>query len=156
MKIQSVRFNNRKKAFEVRIRNRDFVYPYARMEKAPRAGDLVREARVDEELGREGFSFVLDSGREGTIHAEQVLDYNEDSNYLREALLYKLTIETQKRLASSSLSKREIIRRLGTSATQFYRLLDQTNTRKSVGQVLSLLHILDCDVELVVRKRKSA
>jgi len=156
MKIQSVRFNNRKKAFEVRIRNRDFVYPYARMEKAPRAGDLVREARVDDELGREGFSFVLDSGGEGTIHAEQVLDYNEDSDYLREALLYKLTVEAQKCLASSSLSKREIIRRLGTSATQFYRLLDQTNTRKSVGQLLSLLHILDCDVELVVKKRKSA
>jgi hypothetical protein len=156
MKIQTVRFNNRKKAFEVRMRNRVFIYPYARMESAPKAGDLVREARVDEELGREGFSYVLDSGREGTIHAEQVLDYNEDSDYLREALLYKLTVEAQKRLANSSLSKREIIRRLGTSATQFYRLLDQTNARKSVGQLLSLLHILDCDVEFVVRKRKSA
>ncbi len=156
MKIQTVRFNNRKKAFEVRMRNRIFVYPYARMENAPKSGDLVREARVDEELGREGFSYVLDSGREGTIHAEQVLDYNEDSDYLRDALLYKLTVEAQKRLATSPLSKREIIRRLGTSATQFYRLLDQTNTRKSVGQLLSLLHILECDVELVVRKRKSA
>jgi hypothetical protein len=85
-KIQTVRFNNRKKAFEVRMRNRVFVYPYARMESAPKAGDLVREARVDEELGREGFSYVLDSGREGTVYAEQVLDYNEDSDYLREEL----------------------------------------------------------------------
>jgi hypothetical protein len=156
MKIQSVHFNNRKKAFEVRMRNRVFAYPYARMEHGPQPGDLVREARIDEELGREGFSYVLTSGREGTVHAEQVLDYNEDSDYLREALLYKLTVEAQKRLASSALSKREIIRRLGTSATQFYRLLDQTNTRKSVGQLISLLHILDCDVELVVKKRKSA
>lgn len=40
---------------------------------------------------------------------------------------------------------------LGTSAAQFYRLLDQTNYRKSVDQVLSLLHVLDCDVDLVVR-----
>jgi hypothetical protein len=48
------------------------------------------------------------------------------------------------------------IRRLGTSATQFYRLIDQTNTRKSFGQLLALLHILDCEVDLVVRKRKSA
>ena len=108
------------------------------------------------EVEQQGFSYVLDSGQEGTIHAEQVLDYNEDSDYLRDALLYKLTVEAQKRLGNSSLSKREIIRRLGTSATQFYRLLDQTNTRKSVGQLLSLLHILDCDVELVVKKRKSA
>lgn len=156
MKIQTVRFNNRKKAFEVRMRNRVFVYPYARVENAPKTGDLVREATVDRDLGGEGFSYVLDSGQEGTVHAEQVLDYNEDSGYLRDALLYKLTVEAQERLAKSSLSKREIIRRLGTSATQFYRLLDQTNTRKSVGQLLSLLHILDCDVELVVKKRTSA
>jgi hypothetical protein len=156
VKIQGVHFNNRKKAFEVRMRNRMFIYPYARMEQAPVPGDMVREAYVDPELGREGFSYVLDSGREGTIHAEQVLDYNEDPDYLNQALLYKLTVEAQKRLEASPLSKREIIRRLGTSATQFYRLLDQTNTRKSIGQLLSLLHILDCDVDLVVKQRKSA
>jgi hypothetical protein len=156
VKIQSVHFNNRKKAFEVRMRNRVFVFPYARMEDSPGAGDMVREAYVDPELGREGFSYVMDSGREGTIHAEQVLDYNEDPDYLRQALLYKLTVEAQKRLEDSPLSRREIIRRLGTSATQFYRLLDQTNTSKSIGQLLSLLHILDCDVDLVVKRRKSA
>lgn len=32
----------------------------------------------------------------------------------------------------SALSKREVIRRLRTSAAQFYRLLDQINYRKSV------------------------
>ena len=37
-----------------------------------------------------------------------------------------------------------------TSATQFYRLLDQTNYRKSVDQVLTLLHVLDCDVDVIV------
>ncbi|MGB3941492.1 MAG: hypothetical protein WBK96_08375 [Candidatus Manganitrophaceae bacterium] len=54
-------------------------------------------------------------------------------------------------MASSSLSKREIILRLGTSATQFYRLLDTTNYRKSVDQ----LHVLDCDVDLVVRAKSA-
>jgi len=53
------------------------------------------------------------------------------------------------------LSRREIIRRLGTSATQFYRLLDQTNYRKSIDQLLSLLHVLDCDVDLVVRAKSA-
>ena len=42
------------------------------------------------------------------------------------------------------------VRRLGTSAAQLYRLLDQTNYRKSVDQVLNLLHVLDCDVDLIV------
>jgi len=34
-----------------------------------------------------------------------------------------------------------------------YRLLDQTNYRKLVDQLLSLLAALDCDVELIVRAR---
>lgn len=57
----------------------------------------------------------------------------------------------RRRVQASPLSKREIIRRLGTSATQFYRLLDQANYRKSIDQLLPLLHVLDCDVDLVVR-----
>ncbi len=86
---------------------------------------------------------------------EQVLEYNQDPRYLRDLLLYKLTIEAQKRVDASPLSKREIIRRLGTSAAQFYRLLDQTNYRKSVDQLLCLLHVLDCEVDLMIRAKSA-
>ncbi len=110
---------------------------------------------VDPELGREGFTYTLRSGREGTVHIEQVLENNQDPAYLRDALLYKLTLEAQKRVEASGLSKRAMVRRLGTSATQLYRLLDQKNYRKSVDQLLALLHILDCDVDLVVRVKTS-
>ena len=96
-----------------------------------------------------------DWGRQGTVHIEQVLEYNKDPDHLRDQLLYSLTIEAQKRVGASLLSRREIIRRLGTSATQFYRLLDQTNYRKSVDQLVSLLQILDCDVRLVVRSQSA-
>ena len=68
-------------------------------------------------------------------------------------LLYKLTLEAQARVAQSPLSKREIARRLGTSAAQLYRLLDQTNDAKSIDQMLNLLRVLDCEVDLVVRAR---
>ena len=108
---------------------------------------------MDKELGREGFTYILESGKEGTVHVEQVLEYNQDPSYMRDALLYKLTLEAQKRIEASPLSKREIIRRLGTSATQLYRLLDQKNYRKSVDQLLSLLHVLDCDIDLLVRTK---
>ncbi|MDA2938967.1 helix-turn-helix domain-containing protein, partial [Acidobacteria bacterium AH-259-A15] len=67
----------------------------------------------------------------------------------------QLTIEAQEQVDASPLFQREIIRRLGTSAAQFYRLLDQTNYRKSVDQLLSLLHVLDCDVDLVVRAKSA-
>ena len=155
MKIRSVKANNRRKAFEVRTHSRTLSFPYIKAEPGPTASDRVDSVTVDRELAREAFIYVLKSGAEGTIHIEQVLEYNQDPGYLRDLLLYRLTLGAQRRVEASALSKREIIRRLGTSAAQFYRLVDQTNYRKSVDQVLNLLHVLDCDVDLVV-KPKSA
>ena len=156
MKIQSVIPNNRKRAFQVKASKKLFLLPYSKVEPQPSATDPIARAFVDKELGSEGFTYVLESGKEGTVHGEQVLEYNQDPHYLRDTLLYKLTMEAQKRVDASPLSKREIVRRLGTSATQFYRLLDQTNYRKSVDQLLSLLHVLDCDVDLLVRTKTSS
>jgi hypothetical protein len=151
MKIRAVVGNNRKKAFEINTSTRRMVLPYAKADPPPNARDPLARVFVDQELGREGFTYVLTSGREGTVHLDQVLEYNQDPAYLRDALLYRLTLEAPKRVQASPLSKREIIRRLGTSATQSYRLLDQTNYRKTLDQLLSLLHVLDCNVDLVVR-----
>jgi hypothetical protein len=156
MKIQSVRCNNRKKAFQVKVSNGIFPLPYSKVEPRPSAKDPIVTVRVDRELAGEGFTYVLESGTEGTVHSEQVLEYNQDPHYLRDALLYKLTIEAQKRVKRSALSKREIIRRPGTSATQLYRLLDQTNYSKFIDQLLSLLHVLDCEVDLQVRVKTSS
>ena len=152
MKIRSVAANNRRRAFEVRFGAKTLTFPFVKLEPPPATDDKVVRATVDAELGREGFGYVLASGREGTVLLDQVLEYNEDPDYLRDLLRYKLTLEAQVRVAASPLSKREIVRRLRTSATQFYRLLDQTNDRKSVDQMLRLLQVLDCEVDFVVRK----
>ena len=151
MKIRSIRHNNRKRVFEVKANSRRLVFPYSKADPKPTAADPISRVFVDKEIGHEGFTYLLESGRTGTVHVEQVLEYNQDPTHLRDLLLYKLTIEAQKLVATSPLSKREIIRRLGTSATQLYRLLDQTNYRKSVDQLVALLQVLDCDVDLVVR-----
>jgi len=153
MKIQTVTHNNRKRAFQVKMSTKLLQLPYSKVDPQPGAADPITRVFVEKELGREGFTYVLESGKEGTVHSEQVLEYNQDPHYMRDAMLYKLTVEAQKRVEASALSKREIIRRLRTSATQFYRLLDQTNYRKSVDQLLSLLHVLDCDVDLQVRTK---
>jgi hypothetical protein len=155
MKIRRVSANNRKKAFEVRTSSQILLFPYVKADPRPTPTDRVAEVAVDAELDREGFSYRLASGREGTVHAEQVLEYNQDPGYLRELLLYKLTLEARKRVDASPLSKREIVRRLGTSAAQLYRLLDPTNYRKSVDRLLLLLHVLDCEVDLVVRAKSA-
>jgi hypothetical protein len=155
MKIRSVRFNNKKRAFEVKASAKTYNLPYVKARPGPTSEDQVTRAYVDKELGGEGFTYELQSGKTGTVHVEQVLEYNRDPNYVRDLMLYQLTVEAQRRIADSPLSKREIIRRLGTSATQLYRLLDQTNYKKSIDQLVSLLQLLECDVELVVRAKSA-
>ena len=156
MKIATVRANNRRKAFDVTCAKGEFTFPYEKAEPRPSKDDPIVELFVDPELGNEGFSYVLASGADGCILLDWVFDYNEEPGYMRDLLLYNLTVEAQERLETSTLSKREIIRRLGTSPAQFYRLIDQTNYRKSVDKMLSLLQVLGCEVDLVVRDRRSA
>lgn len=155
MKIRRVEANNRRKAFEVETEDeKRLTFPYARLRTRPNRKNRIAEVYADPELGREAFTYVLEDGEEDSVPVDRVLEYNEDPTHLKDLLLYELTLEARKRVAESELSKRELIRRLGTSASQFYRLLDTTNYSKSVGQLVALLHILGCEVDLVVRKRK--
>ncbi len=155
MKILSVVHNNRKKGFQVRTSRAGYWFPYARLDVRPTSQDPVVSVCADKELGREGFTYALQSGKGGTVHIDHVLDYNKDPRYLRDLLVHKLSLEAQERIKKSPLTRREIIRRLGTSPAQLYRLLDQTNYRKSIDQVLSLLHVLECEVDLVVRAKSA-
>ncbi len=154
MKIKKVLPNNRKKAFEVITSSKDYLFPYVKLAVPPARGNPITTVYVDKELDGEAFTYELESGDEGTVHIDHVLEYNRDPRYMRDLLLYKLTLAAQERVKSSPLSKRELIRRLGTSPAQFYRLLDQTNYKKSMDQLMVLLHILDCEVDLVVRKKR--
>ena len=139
------------RGFDVRTSKGAFFFPYVKARPSPTRENRVAEVAVDPEIGNEGFTYHLRSGEEGTVHVEQVLDYNRDADYMRDVLLYRLTLEAGRRIAASPLSKREIIRRLGTSPAQLYRLLDTTNYRKTVDRMLALLHVLGCDVDLRVR-----
>ena len=155
MKITSVTANNRRRAFEVTTRHEQWTFPYSKAEPPPMPADPMVELYIDAELGREGFTYRLASGAEGSVLMDHVLDYNEEPGYMRDLLLYNLTVEALKRLETSPLSRREIIRRLGTSPAQFYRLTDPTNYRKSVDKMLALLQVLGCEVEVTVRARSA-
>jgi len=155
VRIEAVKANGRRRAFEVTLPEGARTFPYARCAPAPSAKDPVVSAYVDPELGHEGFTYVLKSGVEGSIHVEQVLDYHRDPAYLRDLLVYRLTLEARDRLETSGLSTREVIRRLNTSATQLYRLLDPTNRTNTLDQMLRLLAALDCEVDVVVHARSA-
>lgn len=151
MRILDVEANNRKKVFEIATTEGRFSFPYARLDTPPTANDGVVEAYVDAELANEAITYRLESGAEDAVHIEQVLDFHGNPEYLTDLLIYRLTIEARRAVNESGIARRALIRRLDTSASQFYRLLDPANTRKSLGQLLTLLHVLGQRVELAVR-----
>lgn len=157
MKLRGVRVNNHKRQIELETRSgKVFPVPFAKLEPRPTPTDRVAEAYVDRELGSEGISYRLESGADGSVHVDHALEYNRDPGYLADLLIHKLTVEAGKRVQASGLSRRELARRLGTSVAQLYRLLDPANTRKSFAQLVALLEVLDCEVQVTVRPRTAA
>jgi predicted XRE-type DNA-binding protein len=151
VKIRRVSANNHKRAFDVTLSRGVLSMPYAKVDPAPSKGDPVVDVYADEELGREAFTYVLESGAEGSVHVDAVLEYNEDPTYMRDLLLYKLTLAAQECMKASPLSQREITRRAKTSPAQIQRLLDVKNRTKSVDKLVVLLGAMDCEVDFTVR-----
>ncbi len=103
----AVTHNSRKKIFEVRTSTRMLVFPFFKADPMPTNQDPVTDLSVDPEAVRDAFTYVLRSGRTGTVNVEQVLECNQDPSCLRNLLLYRLTLEAQKRIADSPLSKKQ-------------------------------------------------
>lgn len=149
MKILEVKLNNKKKSIDVLLSDkRVLTLPLSQLDLKPSAVNPIVEIFVDRELGGKGITYFLKSGKENSVPMDAFLDYNKDPEYLKKILLYKITLEAQSRLKKSSLSKNEITRRLKTSPSQLSRLLDPTNKTKTFDNMLKLLAVLGCEVEL--------
>jgi predicted XRE-type DNA-binding protein len=157
VKIQRIESDNRKKEFVLLTEaGAEFNFPYAQAVPPPTPSDRLAEVFIDDELGREAFTYRLQSGREGSVHVEQVLEFNEEPDYLADLLLYRLTLEAVRHIETSRLSRRQVARQLHTSVPQLYRLLDPANRGKSMKQLVALLHVLGCEVDVVVRQKQAA
>jgi len=154
VKIRAVSANNHMKAFEVRVGRRSLSYPYAKLAQPPSSDDPVAAVLPDPEAGNEAFTYRLESGIEDTVHVDAVLEYNQDPGYLNALLVHQLRVEVRKAIAESTLAKRELCRRLATSPSQLYRLLDHRRSATSAGQLLAILHLLGREVEFVVREKR--
>lgn len=148
MRIRRVRANNRSRCFEAETARGVLTMPYAKVSPAPSRKDRVTRVYVDPELGREAFTYELASGREGSVHADALLEEHRDPAHMVDLMIHGLTVEARRRLQASSLSTREVCRRLGTSPAQLYRLLDESNGSTSVRQLLVLLNVLGCAVDV--------
>ena len=132
MKIKSVGANNRKKAIEIETAKGNLAIPFSRLELKPTLKNGITDIYVDKELASRAVTYVLASGDEASVHLDAFLDYNKDPDFLRNAALHQLTVEAVKLMKKSNLSKQEVIRRLKTSPSQLYRLLDPANYSKSL------------------------
>ncbi|HBA38227.1 MAG TPA: hypothetical protein DCZ05_00335 [Deltaproteobacteria bacterium] len=153
MKIKSVSINNRKKSVEITTRKGILSFPFARLRVKPTAHDKITAIYVDPELGRRAVTYRLASGQEDSVHIDAFLDYNRDPEFLRKITVHKLSLEAANAMKASGLSKHEVVRRLKTSPSQLYRLLDPTNYRKSIDEMLRLLTVLGCKVEWSIVKQ---
>lgn len=152
MKIRKVEVNNRKKAIEIETSKGTFSLPFSKLALKPTVHDKIQSIYVDSELDNRAITYALESGKEDSVHIDAFLDYNRDPDFMREITLHKLTIEAVKLFEKSGLSKHEITRRLKTSPSQLYRLLDPTNYKKSLDEMLRLLTVLGYRVDLKLVK----
>lgn len=156
MTITTIKPNNRQHRFEITVNDELFVFPYAKADPAPSSADPLVEVAPDPELGNEAFTYQLSSGAEGTVHADAVLEYNQDPSTMADLAIYQLTLQARDRYDESGLSAREVARALHTSTSQLYRLLDPTNYTKSLHQLLALLNHLGYDIDVSLTKRPPA
>lgn len=153
MKIRGIFINYRKKTLEIETHKGGFSLPFSRLPLRPSSKDKIKTAYVDPELGNRAITYVLASGKEDSVHLDAFLDYNRDPDFLRDLTLHKLTVDALHLVERSGLSKHEIIRRLKTSPSQLYRLLDSANYRKSVDEMLRLLAVLGYRVDMKLVKK---
>lgn len=157
MRIKKVVANNRKAQLELTVTSgKMYPFPYARLEVPPTPDNKIQNIYIDHELADQGVTYTLASGEEGSLIIEQALEYNQDPTYVSKMFLYELTLKAEEYFKKSGLSKREVARRLNTSVPQVYRLLDSNNLKKNISQMIALLNVLNCNVEVVVTERKAA
>ena len=152
MKIRRVTINNRKKALEIETAKGNFSLPFSRLPLKPTAKDRIKFAYVDPELANNAVTYTLESEKEDSVHLDAFLDYNRDPDFMREITLHTLTVQALKLMKGAGLSKQELVRRLKTSPSQLYRLLDSANYQKSVDEMFRLIAVLGYRVDVIVTK----
>src|SRR3970040_1937002 len=142
MKIKSVTVNTRKKTIEIDTPKGIFGLPFAKLRVRPTTHNRLATIYVDPELGRNAVTYRLASGQEDSVHIDSFLGYNRDPEFLRKITVHKLSLEAAHAMKASGLRTHEVVRRLKTSPSQLYRLLDSTYYRKSIDEILLVLSVL--------------
>lgn len=150
-RITSARFNNRKREICIIAGGKELSIPSSRLPLAPDSRDPVAAVFVDPELAERGITYRLKSGKEASLHMDAFLDYNRDPDFMGDLLKYRMTVLVLELLPMLRLSKSDIRRRLRTSPSQLSRLLDPANRTKTIDQLLRVLSVIGCELDLSFR-----
>ena len=152
--ITCVYANYRSRALVVHLGQHKLLYPFALLDPQPSTWDRYVRCYDDERTGPTTVHYVLESGGQGRLTAEQVLDFHREPSHVKSRVLETLTMAASERIQYTGLSKRQIFKRLRTSRAQLDRILDTKNVRKSVDSVLAVLEVLGYEVEVTVIKKR--
>lgn len=146
--IKSVDVNNYAKKIAIEVKGAVYDMPFAKLMTKPTSHNPIIEIFVDQELASEAVTYMLKNGEVDSIPLDAFLDYNRNPDYLKKMFLFEMTNVALDKLKSSQISKNEVCKRLRTSPSQLARLLDPTNTKKTMDKMLELLVILGADIQL--------
>ena len=153
VKIRRVAINRRKKTFDVDLGRSRYSIAFARLDPRPTADDPVEEANIDPRSRARG---SCTGSRRGprALCSRIKSSVKQKIRYLRRILLHRVTVEARDRLTASGICKRGGGPEAGRLSRPALPAARRPNQRKSVDQMLRLLQVLDCGVDLVVRSRR--
>ena len=125
--------NHRAQVFVVHLGQRKLQYPFALLDPKPRRWDRFDHYYVDETLGSTAVWYVLQSGKQGLLTAEEVLNYYREPSDVRTRMLCELTYAALEHISSTGFSRSQILKRLHTSPSQLQRILDPSPTTSAIN-----------------------
>lgn len=158
-KFREIRPNYRKNLLEITLQERGrssrYSLPFSAV-GAAKAHSRNRFARIkiDEELYRQGASFILDDGTKGSFPADLVL-YHCDPTY-DWSPINQLKRALKNKLGKHNLSVRVVADALKTSPAQVVRLLEENRASKQLLQLFKLAELAGYRVEFRLKKKTAA
>ena len=158
-KFKAIRPNYRKNVLEITLEERGklthYTLPFAVLRgKRISARNRLVSIDIDEELGRQGATFVTADGTHGDLPADFVLYYCDPSydwspvNQLKRVLRDKLD--------ASKLSVRVLADALKTSPSQVIRLLEENRGSKQLLQLLKLAELAGYRISFTLKRKPAA
>lgn len=154
-RVKRVIADEEQRCFHVFFAHRVLPFPYARCDPRPTRRNPIVRLFVDKGVDRRGFTYVLRSGVDGCVLLDYVLDHNCDPGYLGDMLLYKLSLAAQDRWSSTAVSLARVNERGGLRPGRVQEILEQTNYRKTLDELVTLLHALGYDVDFTLRPNRA-